>query len=43
MEKEQVLVILEDFQGWEHGENWDDMTFAIEHDNDIEKVALVRG
>jgi hypothetical protein len=39
--KVRVLVILEDFQGWERGENWGDITFAVEHDNDIEKVAIV--
>lgn len=39
--KIRVLIILEDFQGWERGENWGDITFAVEHDNDIEKIALV--
>ncbi len=39
--KIRVLVILEDFQGWERGENWADITFAVEHDNDMGKIALV--
>jgi stage II sporulation SpoAA-like protein len=39
--KIRVMVILENFLGWERGANWEDMTFALEHDNDIEKVAVV--
>jgi hypothetical protein len=33
--KIRFLLILEDFQGWERGENWGDITFAVEHDNYI--------
>jgi hypothetical protein len=37
----RVLAILEDFQGWERGEDWGDITFAGEHDNDIEKIGIL--
>ncbi len=39
--KIRMLVTLENFRGWERGADWEDMTFALEHDNDIEKVAVV--
>ena len=39
--KIKILIILEDFQGWERGADWGDITFAIEHDDDIEKMAIV--
>ncbi len=35
------LAILEDFRGWKRDENWGDMTFLIEHDKDIAKMAVV--
>jgi hypothetical protein len=35
--KVRALVILEDFQGWKTGPGWDDMSFANEHDRNIEK------
>jgi hypothetical protein len=39
--KVRALVILEDFDGWKRGSGWDDMSFANEHDHDIEKMAIV--
>jgi hypothetical protein len=39
--KIKTLIILEDFQGWERGADWGDISFAIEHDDDIEKMAIV--
>ena len=39
--KIRILVILEDFQGQEQGADWGDITFAMEHDDDIEKIAIV--
>jgi hypothetical protein len=39
--KVRALVILEDFQGWEKGPGWDDMSFSNEHDRNIEKMAIV--
>ncbi len=35
------LAILEDFRGWKRDDNWGDMTFLIEHDKDIAKMAVV--
>jgi uncharacterized protein YpiB (UPF0302 family) len=36
-----VLVILEDFKGWERGVDWGDMDFFVEHEHQIEKIAIV--
>lgn len=38
-EKIKILVILEDFQGWERGADWGLLTF--ERDYDIEKIAII--
>jgi len=37
----KVLVIVEGFQGWERGADWGDMAFFVEHDHQIEKIAIV--
>jgi hypothetical protein len=37
----KVLVIVEDFKGWERGADWGDMDFFVEHDHQIEKIAIV--
>lgn len=37
----KVLLLLEDFQGWEPGADWGDMEFAYTHGNQIEKIAIV--
>jgi hypothetical protein len=39
--KVSALVILEDFRGWQKGPGWDDLSFANEHDRNIEKMAIV--
>jgi stage II sporulation SpoAA-like protein len=39
--KVTLLVLLDDFQGWEPGEGWGDVSFLMEHDDDIEKMAIV--
>jgi hypothetical protein len=39
--KVAALIVLDGFQGWEHRDEWGDMSFLIEHDNDIEKIAIV--
>jgi hypothetical protein len=39
--KVNVLVLVEDFKGWERGADWGDMTFLVEHDEQIEKIAIV--
>jgi hypothetical protein len=37
----KVLAIAEDFQGWERGADWGDMSFLISHDDQIDKIAIV--
>jgi hypothetical protein len=37
----KVLVIVEDFKGWERGADWGDMDFFVEHDHQIKKIAIV--
>ena len=39
--KIKLLVILEDFQGWERGVDWSDISFQVEHGDEIEKMAIV--
>lgn len=39
--KIKILVLLEDFLGWERGADWEDVNFQLEHDRDIEKIAVV--
>jgi hypothetical protein len=39
--KVAALIVLDGFQGWEHRDEWGDMSFLFEHDNDIEKIAVV--
>jgi hypothetical protein len=34
------LVIVESFEGWEQGD-WDDMSFQLEHDSHIGRMAIV--
>lgn len=35
-----VLVLLSGFEGWERSEEWGDVSFLVEHDGDIEKIAI---
>ena len=37
----RMLVRAEQFAGWERGEEWNDFSFQAEHDDDIEKMAIV--
>lgn len=39
--KVKVLIRLEDFSGWEPGDQWGDVSFFFRHDADIEKIAIV--
>jgi hypothetical protein len=39
--KVRALFIAEDFQGWERGQDWGDIGFMVEHDDDIERIAVV--
>jgi hypothetical protein len=36
-----VLVIVENFKGWEHGADWGDVTFFETHGDWIEKIGIV--
>jgi len=37
----KVLIILDDFAGWQRGVDWGDLSFAQEHDAQIAKAAVV--
>ena len=37
----KLLVILENFTGWERTEEWGDTDFFFSHRNDFEKIAVV--
>ncbi|MCB1822200.1 MAG: STAS/SEC14 domain-containing protein [Candidatus Competibacteraceae bacterium] len=37
----RLLIQLEDFSGWEPGDEWGDVSFFFKHDADIEKIAVV--
>lgn len=37
----RILFVMEDFEGWDAGAAWEDTKFAIEHYNDIRKIALI--
>ncbi|MGE5848630.1 MAG: STAS/SEC14 domain-containing protein, partial [Candidatus Methylomirabilota bacterium] len=39
--KIKLLFILEQFQGWERGADWGDVTFFTLHDENIEQIAIV--
>ena len=39
--KPRLLVILENFEGWERGADWNDLDFMISHGGKISKIALV--
>jgi hypothetical protein len=37
----RLLVILENFEGWERGADWNDLDFYISHGGKISKIAIV--
>jgi hypothetical protein len=37
----KVLVLVEDFKGFERGADWGDIAFLIKHDHQIDKIAIV--
>lgn len=37
----RVLVLAEDFQGWEQNEEWGDVSFFFEYGDRIDKIAIV--
>jgi hypothetical protein len=39
--KISALFILENFQGWRREGNWGDISFLVEHDKEIAKIAVV--
>jgi hypothetical protein len=39
--KPRVLVIAENFQGWEKGADWGDVSFLTDYGDDIVKMAIV--
>ena len=39
--KVRILVLAENFAGWERGGQWGDFSFQAEHDANIERMAIV--
>jgi hypothetical protein len=39
--KPRILAVLENFEGWEHGSDWNDLEFLITHGGEIVKIAVV--
>ena len=39
--KLKFLILTESFQGWDNKSNWEDVSFQAEHDDQIEKIAIV--
>jgi hypothetical protein len=39
--KPRLLAILENFEGWERGADWNDLDFLISHGGKISKIAVV--
>lgn len=37
----KILILLDDFQGWEKSKSWDNFSFAQRNDSSIEKLAIV--
>jgi hypothetical protein len=37
----RVLAIVEDFEDWENGSDWNDLDFQVSHGNEIAKIAIV--
>ena len=39
--KPRLLAILDKFEGWERGADWNDLDFLFSHSNKIAKIAIV--
>lgn len=39
--KPRLLAILENFEGWERGADWNDLDFLVSHSGEIAKIAIV--
>lgn len=37
----KLLFVLDAFEGWERTERWNDLGFYLEHERDIERIAIV--
>jgi len=37
----KVLVMVEDFKGFERGADWGDITFLVKHDHQVDRIAIV--
>ena len=37
----RVLILIEDFRGWEKGADWGDIGFLVKHGDDIARMAVV--
>ena len=37
----KVLVMVEDFEGFERGADWGDISFLVRHDHQVDKIAIV--
>jgi len=40
-DKVRILIIVENFQGWDSKSNWEDVSFQSQYDEQIEKIAIV--
>jgi hypothetical protein len=36
-----MLVLAEDFEGFERGAGWGDISFLVKHDHPIDKIAII--
>ncbi len=39
--KVQILMLVENFQGWDKRDDWGDLSFQSRYDDQIEKIAIV--
>ena len=39
--KPRVLAIVESFEGWERGADWNDLDFLVSHSDEIARIAIV--
>ena len=39
--KVRILLLAENFEGWKQGDDWGDISFQIDNDRHIEKLAIV--
>jgi stage II sporulation SpoAA-like protein len=37
----KALLLVQDFEGFERGAGWEDISFLVKHDHQIEKIAIV--